>query len=505
MKHCTSLCATAALLVAAGGPALADVTSAEVWEAWKSSAEAAGQTFTPGSESQDGGTLTVTDLAISMETTDVTVNGVIPEVTFTEQGDGTVSIGMSPSYDFTATVAPEGGEQVDLTMTISTDSMDMVASGTPDAVTYDYAAASMTVGVSELVVDGEAMELDAEAVMTGMSGSYVTASGDDAEMTAQATAEQMVMTLHMDEPEDGDGAVDMTFDFADLSLKSQGSMMLMSGGVKQLNEALAAGMSTQTSISHGAASYMVDFQDESENFHLEGSSDSGVLEVALSSEALSYDVGNTGLDITFSGSEIPLPQVAVQMGEFGFGFLLPPSKQEEPGDFSFGLTLADLSVDEMIWSMIDPNGQLPHDPATLIVDLAGKANFLFDLMDPESAGMVEAEMPAELHALDINQLRLDVAGAELTGEGAFTFDMEDRETFDGMPAPTGTLNLRLDGGNGLLDNLVAMGLVPEDQAMGARMMMGLFARPGEGDDSLVSEIEIDGATGAISANGQRIQ
>ena len=37
-------------------------------------------------------------------------------------------------------------------------------------------------------------------------------------------------------------------------------------------------------------------------------------------------------------------------------------------------------------------------------------------------------------------------------------------------------------GTGEIDKLVAMGFVPEDQAMGARMMMGMFAQPGDGDD-----------------------
>ena len=87
----------------------------------------------------------------------------------------------------------------------------------------------------------------------------------------------------------------------------------------------------------------------------------------------------------------------------------------------------------------------------------------------------------------------------------FTFDNDNLETFDGLPAPTGEIDLTLVGGNALLDTLVAMGIVPEDQAMGARMMMGLFMRPGDGEDELVTKIEVDGATGAISANGQRLQ
>jgi hypothetical protein len=55
-----------------------------------------------------------------------------------------------------------------------------------------------------------------------------------------------------------------------------------------------------------------------------------------------------------------------------------------------------------------------------------------------------------------------------------------------------------------LDKLVLMGLLPEEQAMGARMMMGLFAVPGGAEDTLTSKIEINDE-GHVLANGQRIQ
>jgi hypothetical protein len=62
----------------------------------------------------------------------------------------------------------------------------------------------------------------------------------------------------------------------------------------------------------------------------------------------------------------------------------------------------------------------------------------------------------------------------------------------------------LRGGNALLDTLVSMGLVPEQEAAGARMMMGLFAVAGAEPDTLNSTIEVQG-NGQIFANGQRIQ
>lgn len=107
--------------------------------------------------------------------------------------------------------------------------------------------------------------------------------------------------------------------------------------------------------------------------------------------------------------------------------------------------------------------------------------------------------PGQLNAVNVNEIKFSVAGAELTGDGDFSFNNDGP-----IPVPAGVINLMLTGGNGLMDTLVAMGLLPEEQAMGARMMMGLFARPGDGEDTLVSTIEVN-EDGSVLANGQRIK
>ncbi len=90
----------------------------------------------------------------------------------------------------------------------------------------------------------------------------------------------------------------------------------------------------------------------------------------------------------------------------------------------------------------------------------------------------QGEAPVEFNALTVNDITLSVAGASVEGKGDFTFDPTDTVTFDGMPAPTGEINFTIIGANGLIDKLIQMGLMPEDQAMGARMMLGMFARSG---------------------------
>ncbi|MFN0194219.1 MAG: DUF2125 domain-containing protein, partial [Aestuariivirga sp.] len=117
--------------------------------------------------------------------------------------------------------------------------------------------------------------------------------------------------------------------------------------------------------------------------------------------------------------------------------------------------------------------------------------------------MASGAPPGELISFELTQLLAKVAGAELTGMGAFTFDNADLETFGGMPAPTGKIDLKVVGANTLMDTLISMGLMSEDDAMGARMMLSMFANPGAGPDEFTSVLEFKDK--GFFANGQQLQ
>jgi hypothetical protein len=175
---------------------------------------------------------------------------------------------------------------------------------------------------------------------------------------------------------------------------------------------------------------------------------------------------------------------------------------ETPQDFAFLTRIVDLTVSEDVWGLFDPAATLSREPVTFILDTKGTGRWLQDIMDPE-VQMDGVEPPGELNSLDLTQVLLRAAGAEVGATGGLTFDNTDLTTFDGMPAPTGAINVTIKGVNKLIDNLIAMGLLPEDQAMGARMMMGMFTRPGAGPDEVTSVIEFK--DGGLFANGQQLQ
>ncbi len=151
-------------------------------------------------------------------------------------------------------------------------------------------------------------------------------------------------------------------------------------------------------------------------------------------------------------------------------------------------------MDDAIWNLFDPAEELPRDPATVVLDFAGTAVMNVDLFgDPEAMAALEGP-PGELKSLTLTQLLVTLAGAELRGSGDLAFPVPATP-----PAPVGTIDLALDGGFALIDRLVAIGLVPAQQAAFVKGGAGAIARP-VGDDQLESTIEFTEG-GGISANG----
>lgn len=478
--------------------AIADVTSEQIWNDMKNIYENMGYTVEVGNESQDGDTLNVTDVIMSMSTEEgqVVVSGV--SFAFEQLSDGTVSIRvpeeMPLAAEFDNTV-------INLLMTIT--DMNVIASGDATTSKYDFSAASYGISLVDVKQGDVTFAPTISATATGMSGFYAIEEGDVTNMQGDFSVASFDIIADVKDPEGGAQLFD-----ADVKLSNVTEAFNYSIPAEMdysdMPAALAAGLGGDVSVSHGGATYDLVVTDETEGFDLKGSTATGQFTYGLTQSGIGAKWGSTGTQITVIPAQLPLP-ISIGIEETSNEILFPVSKSDTPEDARLLFKIGGLSIDEALWGMLDPGSVLPHDPATLLIDLSSKLNLDFDLFDIEAAeDMMGDEFPGELHSLNINSLLLSAVGTEFTGSGAFTFDNEDLTTFDGVPAPTGSIDLKLVGANGLLDRLVQMGLIPEEQAMGARMMSGLFANAGEGEDELVSKIEIK-EDGSVHANGQRLK
>lgn len=498
---------TAIGLVLSAGAAQADVTAADVWADWKGYLSSSGYEVA-GDESQSGDTLTVSDVTMKMaipeEDTTVSVN--LGEMTFTENGDGTVSVGMPAEMPMQVQVESPDAEEVSVGLQYNTSGFEMTASGDPNDLLYNYSASEIAVIVDDVTVEGKSVDLGTvEFRIADVTGTTTMQVGELRKSDQKMSTGPVNYTIDVADPEGGTGQFMMKGQFAGMTLAAEGAMPLEmdpADFAASINDGFSADL-TMT-YSEGSSEFKV--VDPPQTTEGTTKSDGGEFTVAMGAEGLTYDVSSKNMQLNMAGGDIPLP-IEVAFGTAAFNLTTPIAKSEEAQDFAMGVTLGDFTMSDVIWGIFDPAGELPHDPATIDLDLTGTAKLFFDLFDPEqmeAAETGELGVPGELNTLDINTLTVSAAGAELTGDGAFTFDNTDLETFNGMPAPDGSVDLKLTGANGLLDSLIAMGLVPEEQAMGVRMMMGMFAVPGEGEDALTSKIEVK-SDGQVLANGQRLR
>lgn len=482
-------------LLSATTAGFADVTAEQVWEGWSKQYTAYGYQLAVGSTERVGDTLELRDIDLSQSVEGSSFTMRIPELNFTEKGDGTVEVTFSDEIKAKAEAAEEGQPAMSMDLTIRKSNAQTIVSGTPEAMSYDYNLPEVQIEMDQAVAGAEqSVPVKVLLGMTGVTGIYdVTQSDAGQKIVSNGKAAGLKLAASGADPETNSTFV-MEGHLADLTMTSD-AMMPANVDMQDMAAALAKGFSVSVSATHGVADYTLEATANEGPTNMAGSAQSGSLEFKMSPEGLRYAASGKQSVLTVQTAQFPAPMQA-NFEDTTFDFALPVSKSETAAPFVAKIGLIGLTVSEELWAMFDPGAKLPRDPATLVIDLAGKAKPLFDLFSPEFAQA--AAPPVELESLDIKALQLTLAGADLSGNGAMTFDNSM-----GMPMPIGAIDLKLAGANKLIDTLVGMGLVPEDQAMFGRMMLGAYAVPA-GDDLLTSKIEFKQG-GEILANGQRIQ
>lgn len=493
----TGACLTALLT---GQAAMADVTARQVWDAWQGSFSAYGPdaTLTTGAEDDSSGTLTVSDLNFRFDDGTSVMSATVPEIVFRENGDGTVTVDMANSMSMAMT--GDDGTEIDISLTISGD--DTQVSGTPEAMSLAITADQYVIAVDRLVSPGGPVDGDIRFALNAVNGSYDITTGDIRDTRYDLKAESVDILVDVASPQD-DGTVMLSGKIEGIA--TAGSMsapadMDFSDPTAMFGGNFSAGGSYTT----GPAAYIIAIDSPEAKVSGTSTSGPGTLAASIGADGVNYEGSVSDVAVELTSSEIPFP-LKLSASSYGFGIAMPLGPTDAPVPFKLKLDLSDLSVNDEVWAMADPAGTFPHDPATVRIDLSGAAQLDTNLTDP--AGMeamaASTKFPGKLESLNLNELTVDAVGLRIDGTGAFTFDNSDTTTFQGMPRPEGKVTLDVVGINKLIDNLVAMGLVPEDQVMMGRMVMGMFATP-TGDDALQSVIEIN-AQGQVMANGQRIR
>ena len=488
----------------------ADPTAQDVWGDWRAYMEGMGYAVT-ATETAKGDTLDVGNIAItSPEGADVgQMTIMLGSLQFISNGDGSVEVVMPSSMPMTINIPAQALQPATQVNVVYTQTgQKMIASGDAAALTYDYTADMFGLALTTLTVDNEMMSADTARFT--LNGSALASQTNLTVADQRSYAQSMkigsvVYDMFFKEP-DGVEAMSLSSTLNDLSFS--GNSTLPVGGMPatpDLTPLLAAGFAFDGTFGANGSETQIEITSEEGTSKLKTGTASSTLAVAMGADGVQYDVNAEQVQMGGQLAGLPFP-LFVEMAKYGVELRAPVTKSDEPQDFKLAFNMTDFTMSDIIWALFDASGQLPRDPATVALDLSGKAKVLMDGLSPQSAQdmAMSGAAPAEVNALKIDRLLVDALGAKVEATGDITFDNDDTTTMAGFPKPVGDININIAGANGLMDKLTAMGMLPADQAMGARMMMGLFAVPGPAPDTLQSKIEFNEA-GQILVNGQRIK
>jgi len=481
----------------------ADVTAEQVWDSIQKSNADYGSVVTVEKSERSGDTLVLSGVKVvseqnqeelQMQTRSEMSMG---ELRLRERGDGTVEITGAEKINMVTSSAVQAEQETvttNMNMVMTQANSVAVASGSPEKIRYDITAPEMVLeGNMETSGTNQAPAMTISATMQGTSGFYEVAHGEMTETLSNLSMSGVKFSMEGSDPAATE-TFKMSGQMADLRTEGTTRMKVAPGAADFLT-VMADGAEINGYVGYGASNFVIEGVTAEGPVHMESTAESGRIDIVLNGNAFDYGVTSGPSTFSLSSPDVPFP-IAGALGDSEFRLAAPVAKSEEAAPYTAKLTLKDLTVSEDIWGLFDPMGQLPHDPATLIVDLTGALRPLVNLFSEEMATLEGP--PAEVQTLDVNKVQLTLLGADLSGKGALTFD-----NTMGVPMPLGAVTLDLTGLNALLEKLVAMGMVPQDQTMFVNMMLGLYAKPA-GDDAYTSTIEFNEG-GEILANGQRIQ
>ncbi|MEM1075875.1 MAG: DUF2125 domain-containing protein [Pseudomonadota bacterium] len=497
-----ALVCTACVLFCSG--AQAQITAEDVWADWKAYVTSFGYSVS-GQETPTSGGLTVTGVSMA-STGDASLGAAtvfMDQIVLTNNADGSVSIDLPAVMPIEMTAPNEVGGSTRISMDYRHNAIEILAAGTPENLNYNYSAASVTLVSTGYEVDGQLLSADTNRILiefgplTGMT-SMTLDSQRRYDQTVQV--DSIRYDLRAEDVSSGASSA-ITGQTQSVTFEGASTVPLRPIDPSDMDAMFAAGFSADGTFAYSANALDVTAKGSSGASQGTVLSGEGTLGVSMGQDGLTYDAVQNDVKVELNSDQFPVP-LSLGVAESRFNLATPVGPSDMADDFALGFRLDGFSISDAIWNMIDPSGQVPRDPALLALDLTGKARLLFDLFDPASATLADEAIgvPAELERLDVNDLQFSAGGAKLTGSGGFDFETPD----GGLPMPKGAIDLKLTGANALIDKLVESGLLPQDQAVGARLMMGLLAVPGQGPDTLTSRIEINDE-GHVLANGQRIR
>lgn len=470
------------LLTLAAGPASADLSARAVWENWQATASVYGEGITAAEIEEAPGGLILRGVQSRWAPYEgARLIASIAEVRITER-DGAVTIDFPRTIAVTYAAGAEDGGATEAEGVLRLEGADMRASGLPGAITYRYDIARLDFDVTGTsTAAGTRMENTVGGTVMGMTGVYAGLPG-----TAAAPAEIGVAatSVEADSTSLADGMTTrIAGRYEDVSLggtlapNPDGPLPLL------LDLETRTGATTQQTV---AAT-----PDGPVRYRTQAAGTETVLRLDASGFEATLRGRETQALLDLGALPMALPPLSFTLGEAELGIALPLDLSRGARPFRFRADFGPFTADDAVWAQFDPDGHLDRAPGRLAFDVTGT---LTEAVEAPFADLLPER-------LDIESFELALGGARLNGAGGFDFAFDPGS---GQPAPEGTLRVALEGGLELIGRLAAAGILPQEQVMGAQMMLGMMAVRDGNADRLVSVIET-GPGMRLTVNGMQLR
>ena len=492
--------------------AFATVTAQQVWSDLRQKLTANGFQIS-ATEFRKDDTLTLRDLMVSYDLPLQQADGLgsvsltLETVQFVDNLDGTVKIVFPDIMPVTLVLKDPIAGEVDLQLDVTQSDLEISVSGQGQDRRYRYGAQFVGLKLRKLLLDG--IELPETAANSMLNVSMLQGSS----MQSKSTLHQFNQVLSLDEvayetniavPDAPNTTTHFSGKLSNFSFTGNALLPLSVPWTGPLGF-IAAGAQGDGNWQSGASQSAISTVENGKKIEYSTQTAAGSGTVALNKDRFLYRGESSGLEMFLLLDTLPFP-ISVSLSKIAADLLLPLAASPQAEPFGFGILLSNLMMSDMLWSLFDANDILPRDSLSVALDISGTLKILSDLFSPGALTEFSnpKHMPLELESLSVDRFELSGADTSLSAVGGFTFDNSDLETFSGFPSPLGKIEAKLIGGHGLLDRLITIGLLPKSEAMGVRMMMGMFTVPGVGDDVLDTVLEVT-KKGQFLANGERIR
>jgi len=481
-----------ALFLALSNPAAADVTPDALWAEMQRLAATAGAPLTAEVQ-RDGADLILDRPTLNLGTAEGPLSLWMEQMVLQANADGSVSVVVPDRFPLTLDLPPPqlATDPDVLTLIAVAPGIDIRVEGLGDEAAFRILASSVSVSLDPTAFVGDE-DVNLTLALADLSLDH---RQDLGAITSTVETALALGTLHSDGQialDDGEGmsfSVDLSEITGSLSIDLDPSVLQdRMATVRERLSNLSDGQILRATLDHGPISFAMTLTDDQPGpTELRLASAAGQAALRLDRTGVEAEVtsAKTSFFASIEDPTVPFREMDLGYDELAFGASLGVVGPTDPEDFAIFSRLTDLTLSDPVWAALDPNAAFPRDPISVALALSGQLD-----EKPLSAVDLTADtVPVDILAMSLDQLRLSGLGVMLTGEGALTFDNRDLVTFDGVPAPTGTLAFSATGINALLDRAVAAGLFPAEDLAGLRFGLAFIAKPDANPDSLTSRIE----------------